>query len=302
MNPDHGQPQAGDPLLQRYHEANALDAARPDPALRERVLAQARAQATLNAQSTAVRPTREAANDGAWKLRALGSLAVLGLVGLLALQFDRGSPEEREVVFGSAPRPPASRAEVQPTPPSPSPSSEQAVAPPPTAPVASQPPSPVARQEPPAPAAPLSPSQPPQAAPMAEPPLPAPAAEPPAITAAERARAPAEPAEPGSPALADAPATAQAPAAPAAARAMARMASPTVAGATDSDALDLTPLMRAAARGDSARVEQLLAAGADLSARDRRGWTAADHARQAGHEALARRLAPPPAAPGPTER
>ena len=95
-----------DPLLQRYHEANALDPARPDPALRERVLAQAREQAALNARAPAVPPRPEAANDRIWTLRALGSLAVLGLVGLLALQFDRSPPEEREVALGNANRAP----------------------------------------------------------------------------------------------------------------------------------------------------------------------------------------------------
>lgn len=105
-NPHDGTPGPDDALLKRYHEANALDDARPSPMLRDRVLAQARAAAGRPAQGTA--PTRAAAaNDSAWKLRALGGLAVFGLVGLLALQFDRGTPEEREVAFGQAPRPSA---------------------------------------------------------------------------------------------------------------------------------------------------------------------------------------------------
>ena len=103
---DHPTPHPDDRLLQRYQEANTLDTARPDPALRERVLAQARAQAALNAQAPAIPRIGKAANDSVWTLRALGSLAVLGLVGLLALQFDRGTPEEREAAFGTAPRAP----------------------------------------------------------------------------------------------------------------------------------------------------------------------------------------------------
>nr|MCU0927506.1 hypothetical protein [Hydrogenophaga sp.] len=113
-HPQDGAPRPDDALLQRYHEANALDSARPSPALRERVLAQARAVAAQAAQDTTT-PTRPAAaNDSAWKLRALGSLAVFGLVGLLALQFDRGTPEEREVAFGQAPRPSAPTAPAAP--------------------------------------------------------------------------------------------------------------------------------------------------------------------------------------------
>ena len=69
-------------------------------------LAQARAQAALNVQAHVGHRSGAAANDGQWRLRALGSLAVLGLVGLLALQFDRGTPEEREAAFGTAPRAP----------------------------------------------------------------------------------------------------------------------------------------------------------------------------------------------------
>lgn len=130
----------GDALLRRYHEANALDPARPSPALREAVLAQARAaaagQATtkiavleapqaanhgdIDPESIAVNdhPTlgtaqkrlktavstpktaRSAANDTSWRIRAAASVAVLGLATLLFLQFDRGAPEERDLALG----------------------------------------------------------------------------------------------------------------------------------------------------------------------------------------------------------
>lgn len=85
-----------DDLLQRYREANEHDPTRPGPALRENVLAQARTAATQ---------TRPAANDTAWRWRALGGLAVLGLATLGVLQFDRGEPEEREVALGEATAP-----------------------------------------------------------------------------------------------------------------------------------------------------------------------------------------------------
>jgi hypothetical protein len=92
-------PDEADPLLKRYHEANALDGARPAPDLKAAVLAQARAAAAGSpAAGVAARPP--AANDANWTLRALGSLAVLGLVGLLALQFERVRPDEREAAFG----------------------------------------------------------------------------------------------------------------------------------------------------------------------------------------------------------
>lgn len=45
MNRDHLPPTPDDALLKRYREANELDAARPGPALRENVLAHARAVA-----------------------------------------------------------------------------------------------------------------------------------------------------------------------------------------------------------------------------------------------------------------
>ncbi len=88
-----------DPVLQRYREANAHDPARPSPALRDSVLAHARAMARESkAPEGGSHP--QAANDGTWKLRALGSLAVLGLAGLLMLQFDRGTPEEQTSAWG----------------------------------------------------------------------------------------------------------------------------------------------------------------------------------------------------------
>ncbi len=91
MNRDHLPPTPDDALLQRYREANELDTARPGAALRENVLAHARAVAASRLE-TPPPNARPAANDSAWTWRALGSLAVIGLVGLLVLQFDRGTP------------------------------------------------------------------------------------------------------------------------------------------------------------------------------------------------------------------
>ncbi|MDP2985237.1 hypothetical protein, partial [Hydrogenophaga sp.] len=58
-----------DELLKRYHEANEHDPARPGAALRENVLAQARASAGKHTAPGAGRP--EAANETAWRWRAL---------------------------------------------------------------------------------------------------------------------------------------------------------------------------------------------------------------------------------------
>ncbi|MEX1167040.1 MAG: ankyrin repeat domain-containing protein, partial [Hydrogenophaga sp.] len=80
-----------------YLEANAHDPLRPNPSLREAVLTHAK---THQPTAEAVGSPRAAANDSHWKIRALGSLAVMGLVGLLAMQFDHSTPAEQETAFG----------------------------------------------------------------------------------------------------------------------------------------------------------------------------------------------------------
>ena len=122
-----------DELLRRYREAGALDDARPSPALREAVLAQARAAASSRptAATSAAHPegpdliaprghsalgmaskdtekqasgpaaAPHAANDAFWRLRAVAGVAVIGLATLLFLQFERGTPDERDLTLGS---------------------------------------------------------------------------------------------------------------------------------------------------------------------------------------------------------
>jgi RNA polymerase sigma factor (sigma-70 family) len=127
--------EATDELVRRYHEASAQDPARPSPALRETVLAQARAAAARSASSTGDAESSpdktpewiannnpltpgsdqksskspEAGNEqrpptppttAPWRLRAVASVAVLGLATLLFLQFERGTPDERELTSG----------------------------------------------------------------------------------------------------------------------------------------------------------------------------------------------------------
>jgi hypothetical protein len=50
---------------------------------------------------------KETANDNQWKIRALASVAMLGLTGLLLMQWDRGTPEEKEIAFSMERRAPA---------------------------------------------------------------------------------------------------------------------------------------------------------------------------------------------------
>lgn len=311
-----------DPLLRRYQEANALDGARPPAALRDAVLAQARAAAT--------QMQRPAANDRTWTWRALGSVAVFGLVGLLVLQFDRGTGEEREIALGASPAarstaPPS--AAVSPPPAAEAPAPRQPAAPPPS--VASPPPpreapavamreraavprAPLLREAPapaPFPAAPSGATQ--DAAAPASPVRPAPTAGAAAMGRAvesERAAAPSAKAADAAVTAPSAeaafrgnmspqpahraeqvqptPGTAAAALLNAAARgdlAAVRDALANGAEVNSTDARGRTALMLAAERGDRAVVRMLLGGGADARRTDRQGLTAADLARSADH-------------------
>ncbi|AOW14097.1 hypothetical protein LPB72_09455 [Hydrogenophaga crassostreae] len=99
--PPHSRdPHPNDPLLQRYEEANAHDASRPGATLREAVLAHATSQVTAPAPPGETQ--RPAANDSLWTWRALGSIAVVGLAGLLVMQFERGTPDEQHAALGTS--------------------------------------------------------------------------------------------------------------------------------------------------------------------------------------------------------
>jgi Meckel syndrome type 1 protein len=124
-------PPPGDELLARYREASALTSAAPSPALRTAVLAQARALAgqrttaagndapiapantapsaipdnqTLDASPVPARRT-EAANNRRWLLTGTASVAVLIVAGLLVLQFNRGSEQDRNLALEHAAAP-----------------------------------------------------------------------------------------------------------------------------------------------------------------------------------------------------
>ncbi|MBV7454498.1 ankyrin repeat domain-containing protein [Acidovorax sp. sif1233] len=92
-----------DELVRRYREASAQEDARPGAQVRDAVRAHAQmlAAAAATAPSPTAAPlTRAAANQSRWKISALATVAVVGLTGLLMLQFERGSPEEKEVAYG----------------------------------------------------------------------------------------------------------------------------------------------------------------------------------------------------------
>ena len=276
-------PDEKDALLQRYREANELDAARPGEALRGNVLAYASSQAAARSAPTATQ--RPAANDSRWKLRALGSLAAVGLVGLLMMQFERGTPEEQEVALGA----PAPRADTAMAKPQEAPQPEPANRFKPESPAAtpnmnppnasSAPPDPAHRR--PAPAAKAATpatARAPQAAEGIAPMAPIPSAEP--IEAPETmARAAPAATMDAAPAMARAEAPTPMASAPSAARervAQSSARTSSLGEAATNEAAgppDHSPLHTAVASGDVDRVQNLLTQGADVNARDSQGRT-----------------------------
>ena len=88
-----------DELVRRYHEASEQEGARPGAHVREAVRAHAQMVAKAATSVSAAPVTAPAANQARWKISALATLAVVGLTGLLMLQFERGTPEERDTAF-----------------------------------------------------------------------------------------------------------------------------------------------------------------------------------------------------------
>ena len=120
-----------DELVRRYHEASEQEGARPGAHVREAVRAHAQMIAKAAAPASAGPVTAPAANQARWKISALATLAVVGLTGLLMLQFERGTPEERDTAFShrraEAPAAPAPAAPPTPQPPAePSPANHPA--------------------------------------------------------------------------------------------------------------------------------------------------------------------------------
>jgi len=271
-----------DELVRRYREASALEDARPGAQVREAVRAHARmlAAAAVAPPPAATQAVAAAANQPRWKIRALAAVAVVGLTGLLMLQFERGAPEEKDIAFGQR------RAEA------PAPATVPAPAP-----VAEASPAADAAAQKPAAPAPAPAKKPARAAPAAE-------AESRPDSSAARATAgfPAPPPPATNRSLAQSTAemskrSAVADSGPLpqglqeAARAgqTAEVESLVHQGAPIDarDGAGRTALMLAAMHGHTATVRKLLALGANPALVDREGLNAAQLARQRGHAHIA---------------
>lgn len=88
-----------DELVERYREASAQETARPGAQVRDAVRAHAQMLAAAPLPASPA-PRQAAANQSHWKISALATVAVVGLTGLLLLQFQRGTPEEQEIAYG----------------------------------------------------------------------------------------------------------------------------------------------------------------------------------------------------------
>ncbi len=111
-----------DELVRRYREASEQDDARPGAHVRNAVRAHAQMLATATAPLPALpAPSRTAANQSRWKISALATVAVVGLSGLLMLQFQRGTPEEQEIAYGQRRAEAPARAQPSAAPPRPAP-------------------------------------------------------------------------------------------------------------------------------------------------------------------------------------
>lgn len=316
------EPRQGDELTRRYHEASAQDTRRPGAHVRDAV--RAHAQAVLDAKTTAraATPQTPAANQPRWKLSLLASIALVGLTSLLVLQFERGTPEEKELVAGRGAAPAAlpdsSAAPATPAPSTPSEppsasakpadSETTAAAAPPANPPVPRPAAPAARARTEAAAGsadqtvrPAESAAPPPAAPAPRP-DPEPAAAPPAATRGAMPVAPnaqeqrasrlqRDRAEAGlakgqersaQESLHEAARTGQVAQVERLIAQGARINAPDEAGKT--------PLMLAAIHGHTAVVQRLLAAGANPALVDREGVNALGYARRLGREEMVRMM------------
>ncbi len=147
--PKSGQSQQADSLVASYHtaqqaldneaseanEAGAHSATGPSAQTRANILAYAAQQPHVRTENTgadnpsttnsiAARAVNTAqkgqfdskkpsANDSQWKLRALASVAIFGISGLLFMQWDRATPEEKDQAFSTARPAPAVRPKAE---------------------------------------------------------------------------------------------------------------------------------------------------------------------------------------------
>lgn len=97
--------QPRDELLERYADAVAQDPRRPSERVRNAACAHAkmlRDQAAVVQQAQSGAADRPAANQAQWTLSLVASLAVVGLASLMYLQIDRSTPQDREIAMGAA--------------------------------------------------------------------------------------------------------------------------------------------------------------------------------------------------------
>jgi len=278
-----------DDLVRLYRQASAQDPRRPTPRVDAAIRAHARMVASAGkAELPAAeqdKPVAAPANSPHGLRAMLASVAVIGLMGLLFLQFDRGTPQEKNLAQGTPQ--PAETGPARLTPPPEAERSGAHVA-------ADAVPTPASRVR----IAPL----PVPATSMAKAEARAPE---PATTGQTReasvgsgaARSPLTSALPAPSVRRDAamPPASLASVGDTALHALARAGQiatldALLATGVPIDARDArgrTPLMEAAARGHVDMVGRLLAGGANRQLRDRDGQTAAQLARAAGHGPLA---------------
>lgn len=261
------EPRQTDDLVQGYLDASAQDPRRPPNRVRDAARAHALdviAAKTAPASASKPATNRPAANQSRWKISLLASIALAGITGLLVLQFERGSVEEKELALGQ----------------------------------------PVARRESAVPAAPTAapapPAKPSPKSPPAKPPT-QPADR--KARAIAKSIPSAGPAPASAPALADstfaenAPQAARAPATMANAAPAARssgLMAPASSAAREKNKFDVSggqpALVVAASAGDTDEMERLLAQGAALNAADATGRTALMAAVINGHTAAVEKL------------
>ena len=94
-------PDRPDDLKQRYLQASAEQAIGPSEKVRRAALAHAQAVAAGTANEVTMQLPQVAANRSRWNTPLVASLAIASISALLALQFDRGDPADKQVVLGT---------------------------------------------------------------------------------------------------------------------------------------------------------------------------------------------------------
>ena len=96
-----------DTLLRLYEQASAEDPRRPAAQVADAIRKHARVMLAAGDASdapaqSAAHVAQASANQPRWKTSLLASVAVIGLAAMLFLQFDRGTPQEQDLVRGQA--------------------------------------------------------------------------------------------------------------------------------------------------------------------------------------------------------